>query len=123
LPEVAADVGPTLAITVRIEPTLANLAAPGDILFVFARRPDGKGPPVAAKRIVIDKLPLDVTLSDGDSPMPAGKLSSQKTVLVMARLSKSGNAQASSGDVESDPATVTLSDAKPITLSLTRALP
>jgi cytochrome c-type biogenesis protein CcmH len=123
LPEVAADLGPTLAITVRIEPTLANLASPGDTLYVFARSPDGKGPPLAAKRIVIDKLPLDVTLSDADSPMPAGKLSSQPTVLVMARLSKSGNAQASSGDVESDPATVTLSDAKPIILALTRAVP
>ena len=123
LPEVAADTGPTLAITVQIEPTLANLAAPGDTLYVFARNPDGKGPPLAAKRIVIDKLPLNVTLTDADSPMPAGKLSSQATVLVMARLSKSGDAQASSGDVESDPAIVTLADAKPIILALTRAVP
>jgi cytochrome c-type biogenesis protein CcmH len=123
LPEVAADNGPTLAITVKIEPTLANLASPGDTLYVFARSPDGKGPPLAVKRVVLDKLPVDVTLSDADSPMPAGKLSSEKTVQVMARLSKSGNAQASSGDVEADPATVTLSDAKPITLMLDRAVP
>jgi cytochrome c-type biogenesis protein CcmH len=123
LPEVAADLGPALAITVNIEPTLANLVAPGDILYLFARGPDGQGPPLAAKRIVVDRLPLQATLSDADSPMPTAKLSSQATVLVMARLSKSGNAQASSGDVESDAATVTLAGAKPITLMLDRTVP
>jgi len=123
LPEVAAATGPTLAITVQIDPTLAKLAAPGDTLFVFARKADGAGPPVAVKRIVYDKLPLELTLTDADSPMPAGNLSSQKMVQVMARLSKSGNAQAASGDVEADPVSVTLADAKPITLMLSRAVP
>jgi cytochrome c-type biogenesis protein CcmH len=123
LPEVASNAGPNLSINISIDPTLANLAAPGDTVYVFARGPDGKGPPLAAKRIVIDKLPLDVTLSDADSPMPAGKLSSQATVVVMARLSKSGNAQSTSGDVESDPATVTLAGAKPVSLMLNRAVP
>lgn len=123
LPAVATDVGPTLAISIRIDPTLASLASAGDTLYVFARSPDGQGPPLAAKRVVIDKLPLDVTLSDADSPMPAGKLSSQPTVQVMARLSKSGNAQAASGDIEADPVSVTLADAKPVTLMLSRAVP
>jgi cytochrome c-type biogenesis protein CcmH len=123
LPEAGATSGPALAITVQIDPTLANLAAIGDSVFVFARRADGSGPPVAAKRIALDKLPLQVSLSDADSPMPAGKLSEQKTVQLMARLSKSGNAQAASGDVEADPITVNLADAKPITLTLTRSVP
>jgi cytochrome c-type biogenesis protein CcmH len=118
-----ANAGPTLTITVQIEPTLANLAAPGDTLFVFAQRADGTGPPVAVKRIAFDKLPLQVTLSDADSPMPAGKLSSQQMVVVMARLSKSGNAQAGSGDVEADPVAVELADIKPINLMLSRAIP
>lgn len=122
-PEPTMTSGPTLAITVQIEPTLAKLAAPGDTLYVFARSADGAGPPVAVKRIALDKLPLSVTLSDADSPMPAGKLSAQTTVSVMARLSKSGNAQASSGDVEADPIEVILSDAKPVTLTLSRAIP
>jgi len=123
LPPTSAASGPTLAITVQIDPTLASLAAPGDSVFVFARRVDGSGPPVAVKRIALDKLPLQVSLSDADSPMPAGKLSEQKTVQVMARLSKSGNALAASGDVETDPVTVTVADAKPITLMLTRSVP
>lgn len=121
LPE--ADVGPSLAITVGIEPTLANLAATGDTLYVFARSSDGNGPPFAAKRVVIDKFPLDVTLSDADSPMPTAKLSAQSTVSVMARLSKSGDARPASGDVESDPVTVTIADGKPVALMLDRAVP
>jgi cytochrome c-type biogenesis protein CcmH len=123
LPAMTANAGPTLAITVKIDPTLANLATPGDTLFVFARKADGAGPPVAVKRIAFEKLPIDITLSDADSLMPTGKLSSQETVLVMARLSKSGNAQAGSGDVEADPVTVSLADIKPITLMLSRAVP
>jgi cytochrome c-type biogenesis protein CcmH len=124
LPETAVVTGPALAITVQIEPTLADLAAPGDTLFVFARKQgDDAGPPVAARRIVLDKLPLELTLTDADSPMPFGKLSSQSAVQVVARLSKSGNAKAASGDLEADPVGVTLADAKPITLMLSRAVP
>lgn len=122
LPEVAVA-GPTLSITVQIDPSLAKSTAPGDTLYVFARGPDGAGPPLAVKRVAFDKLPMNVTLSDADSPMPAGKLSSQKTVLVMARLSKSGNAQAGSGDIEADPVSATPSDSKPVTLTLSRAIP
>src|SRR5437868_4695083 len=123
LPQAGTTSGPALAITLQIDPTLASLATPGDSLFVFARRADGSGPPVAVKRIALEKLPLQVSLSDADSPMPAGKLTEQKTVQVMARLSKSGNAQADSGDVEADPVTVTVADAKPLTLTLTRSVP
>ncbi len=122
LPEIAA-IGPTLAITVRIDPSLAKSAAPGDTLYVFARTIDGAGPPLAVKRIAFQKLPTNVTLSDADSPMPAGKLSSQNTVLVMARLSKSGNALPGSGDIESEPVAATLSDSKTITVTLSRAIP
>jgi cytochrome c-type biogenesis protein CcmH len=123
LPELAVASGPSLKITVQIDPTLANLAVPGDTLFVFARSADGGGPPVAVKRLPFDKLPIEVTLTDADSPMPAGKLSSQKTVTVMARLSKSGTALPGSGDIEADPVSVTLADAKPINLMLSRAIP
>ena len=123
LPEPAAVAGPSLSVTVQIDSSLASQAKPGDTLYIFARRSDGAGPPVAAKRIALDRLPLNVTLSDADSLMPTAKLSSQKTVVVMARLSKSGNAQAASGDIETDPLTSPLADAAPITLTLSRAIP
>ncbi len=112
-----------LDIDVRIDPTLATAAKPGDVLFVFARAVDGSGPPLAAKRIEIFRLPLHVQLSDADSPMPAARLSSQRSVMVMARLSKSGNVQANSGDIEADPHQVSVGDGKAIILVLNRPVP
>lgn len=114
---------PLLTINVGIDPALAAQAKPGDVLFVFARSPEGRGPPFAVKRIALNALPTQLTLGDDDSPMPAAKLSAQKTVQVVARLSRSGNAQAGSGDIEAEAQTVTLGDDAPITLVLSRPVP
>jgi cytochrome c-type biogenesis protein CcmH len=121
LPEAASLA--TLNIDVEIDPTLADLAKPGDVLFVFARAIDGGGPPLAAKRIELGTLPLSVKLTDADSPMPAAKLSSQKDVVVVARLSKSGDVMPASGDVESDPVAVSTTGTGRVTLVLNRTRP
>lgn len=112
-----------MSVTIQIDPTLAKLAAPGDVLYVFARSPDGGGPPFAAKRIELGTLPLTLQLSDADSPMPAAKLSSQEKVMLMARLSKSGDAKASSGDIEADPIQATVGGKDQISLTLNRQVP
>ena len=112
----------TLEIDVRIDPTLAALAKPGDVLYVFARALNGGGPPFAAKRIELGALPMQVQLSDADSPMPTAKLSSQQKVLVMARLSKSGDAKASTGDIESDPVPMSVGSGKPVTLRMRQSM-
>ena len=112
-----------LTVRIAIDPALASQARPGDVLFVFARSPEGRGPPFAVKRIALDSLPTEIALGDDDSPMPTAKLSAQKTVQVVARLSRSGNAQAGSGDIEAEPQTVDLADATPITLTLSRPVP
>lgn len=123
LPEaVAADA--LLAVSIEIEPALAKLVERGDVLFVYATPADGQGPPVAAKRVAIGPWPIAVTLSDADSPMPTGKLSAQSSVVLRARLSKSGQASASSGDLEADPVLIELkAGAATTTLKLTRTVP
>lgn len=112
-----------LTIDVQIDPTLARLAQPGDVLYVFARPLDGKGPPFAAKRVELGSLPLRLQLTDADSPMPAAKLFSQDKVLLMARLSKSGDVKAASGDIETDPLQVSTQGKEQITLVLKRSVP
>lgn len=112
-----------LTVRIAIEPALASQARPGDMLFVFARSPEGRGPPFAVKRIALDSLPIEIALGDDDSPMPTAKLSAQKTVQVVARLSRSGNAQVGSGDIEAEPQTVTLGGDAPISLVLSRPVP
>jgi cytochrome c-type biogenesis protein CcmH len=112
-----------LSIDVQIDPSLAKLAQPGEALYVFARAPGGGGPPLAVKRLVLGKFPLHLQLTDADSPMPAAKLSSQTMVILMARLSRTGDVQASSGDLEANPLQVRTDSKEPITLTLNRAVP
>lgn len=123
LPEPAATAAARLNIQVEIDPTLAKQVRPGQVLYVFARGLDGRGPPLAAKRIQVDKLPLQLQLTDADSPMPAARLSSQKRVLLMARLSASGDAKPASGDIEADQVQVSTDGKETVTLVLNRALP
>jgi cytochrome c-type biogenesis protein CcmH len=113
----------SLNIEVQIDPALAKTVKPGDVVYVFARSVDGSGPPFAAKRIELGNLPLQLQLSDSDSPMPAAKLSLQKNVLLVARLSRTGDVKAASGDIEAAPLQVAIDSKEQITLILNRPVP
>lgn len=119
----ATPTAPGLDIEISIDPALASEAKPGAVLYVFARAIEGGGPPFAAKRIELGQLPMQLRLTDGDSPMPAARLSSQKNVLIMARLSRSGDVMAASGDIEAVPVSVAVDAATPVRLVLSRSLP
>ena len=124
LPEEAVATGSSvLNIEVQIDPTLAQAVRPGDVLYVFARGIQGRGPPLAVKRIAVDHLPVHVVLTDADSPMPAARLSSQNSVMLMARVSKSGNVSSAPGDIEADPQQVRTDTTAAVTLILNRRLP
>lgn len=111
-----------LQVRVELDPTLAREAAPGAVLYVFARSAAG-GPPVAVKRVQPTSWPVTVSLGDADSPMPTAKLSAQASVALVARLSRSGDATASSGDVESEPVQVDADAGTSATLRLDRTVP
>ena len=113
----------TLSIEVQVDPALAKTVKPGDVVYVFARSIDGSGPPFAAKRIELGSLPVRLQLSDADSPMPAAKLSLQKSVLLVARLSRTGDVKAASGDIEAAPLQVATNGKEQITLILNRQVP
>ena len=85
---------------VHLAPELAGKVAPTDTLFVFARAAEGSRMPVAVLRARAGDLPLQFTLDDGSSMMPAAKLSDQRLVVVGARISRSGSAIAQPGDVQ-----------------------
>jgi cytochrome c-type biogenesis protein CcmH len=112
-----------LALAVQMDPELAKSVPPGAVLFVFARATDGQGPPFAAKRIEGAQFPLPLRLSDADSLMPTAKLSSQTRVLLMARLSASGDAKPGPGDIESRPVEVEVAATKSTVLLLDHRLP
>lgn len=109
-----------LRVRVQLDPDLAARARlRGDAtVFVIARAAGGPPMPVAVERHALSDLPLDVTLDDGDSPMPTAKLSALKDVEVLARISASGDAIPQAGDLESAPARVTLPATTPVDLTI-----
>jgi cytochrome c-type biogenesis protein CcmH len=61
---------------------------------------NGPPMPVSIVRAAKQDLPFTFRLDDSTSPMPSRKLSSAGTVVIVARLSKSGQAMPQSGDLE-----------------------
>jgi cytochrome c-type biogenesis protein CcmH len=107
-----------VTVAVSLDPAFAaRVRLRGDAsVFVIARVPGGPPMPVAVQKHPLQSLPLRVTLSDADSPMPTQKLSQLRQVQLLARLSSSGNAMRQEGDLESAPVTVTLPATAPVEL-------
>lgn len=87
-------------VSVSLSPALAGKVGPEDTLFIFARAVQGPRMPLAIVRTTAAELPVTVTLDDSQAMSPAMKLSGFEQVTVGARVSKSGQAMASSGDLE-----------------------
>jgi cytochrome c-type biogenesis protein CcmH len=94
--------GQSRAITgkVTMAPSLAGKGSSTDTLFVFAREVNGPPMPVAIVRATKKDLPFTFRLDDSTGMMPSRKLSDVGTVVIVARLSKSGQAMPQSGDLE-----------------------
>ena len=98
----AQSTGQSRAITgkVTVAPSLAGKGSSTDTLFVFAREVNGPPMPVAIVRATKKDLPFTFRLDDSTGMMPSRKLSDVGTVVIVARLSKSGKAMPESGDLE-----------------------
>jgi cytochrome c-type biogenesis protein CcmH len=111
-PASAAPVAPAadarVAGTVQLAPALAKQVAAGDTVYVFARAVNGPKMPLAMMRSTVSALPLKFSLDDSQSMAPNVKLSQHSQVIVGARVSKSGDAIARSGDFEGFSAPVPL---------------
>jgi cytochrome c-type biogenesis protein CcmH len=84
---------------VDLEAALASKVALNDTVFIFARAAEGSRMPLAVLRIPAKELPRDFSLDDSMSMAPGVKLSAAPSVIVEARISKSGNALPQSGDL------------------------
>ncbi|WP_448131107.1 tetratricopeptide repeat protein [Stenotrophomonas rhizophila] len=110
-----------LAVQVRFAPgTAMDPAWANATVFVIARAPDGPPMPGAVQKHPASRLPLLVTLGDGDSPMPTSTLSQLQEVEVVARLSRSGQANRQPEDMETSPVRVRLPHAGPVSLVFDR---
>lgn len=84
---------------VSIAQGLAARVAPTDTVFIFARAAGGPPMPLAVLRKLVQDLPLEFTLDDSMAMAPNLKLSDFPEVIIAARISRSGNATAQSGDL------------------------
>ena len=84
---------------VEVDPKLASKIAPGDALFIYARDPEGSRMPLAVMRGTAADLPKAFALTDAMAMTPNNTISRAKTVVVEARISKSGNAMPQPGDL------------------------
>lgn len=108
--------------TVSLAPSFAGKGAPTDTLFVFAREMNGPPMPVSIVKATKQDLPFTFRLDDSTSPMPSRKLSDVGSVVIVARLSKSGEAMPKSGDLQGMSQPVK-PGAKQITIVIDREIP
>ncbi len=101
MPEKAAT-NPAAAITgsVSLSPELLAKSSQTDFVFILARAAEGPKMPLAVIRKQVKDLPISFTLDDSMAMMPQMKLSGFDKVVVMARVSKSGQPISQPGDLE-----------------------
>ncbi|WP_127477015.1 c-type cytochrome biogenesis protein CcmI [Sulfurivermis fontis] len=98
-PQPLAEAAAMLRLHITLAPALAARAQPDQVLFIMARPPEG-GMPIAALRRQVRDLPLKIVLDDSAALGAGRSLGDFKRVEVVARISRSGNAAAASGDLE-----------------------
>lgn len=104
--------GKTIRGRVELAPALRSQASPDDTVFIFARPQDGSRMPIAVAKTTVAKLPYDFVLDDSSAMVAESRLSAQTQVIVLARVSKTGNAVAKPGDLESEAKPVKVGESK-----------
>jgi cytochrome c-type biogenesis protein CcmH len=97
--------GAAIKGSIDVAPALKSRLAATDVLFLFAR-PGQSGPPVAAMRASASQLPLEFELDDSMAMTPGNSLAQHSQVMLVARVSRSGNPMAQPGDLEGTVANV-----------------
>jgi cytochrome c-type biogenesis protein CcmH len=110
-----------IAGSVEVAAALQSRVGNQDTIYLIARAGEG-GPPLAAARIKMGQFPLSFSLDDSMAMNPTNTLSGHKEVVVLARISASGNPIAQPGDLEGRITGVAVG-AKDVKLVIDRVLP
>jgi cytochrome c-type biogenesis protein CcmH len=98
-PATPAASGPAVGVPLRISlaKSVADKGAPGAPLFVLARIPGQRGPPLAAKRLDA-RFPQDVDLLSSDAMLSGTGFTAGQEIEIEARIANGGSAISRSGD-------------------------
>ncbi len=108
--------------TVELDPAVQAQVTPDMTLFIYAKADDSPAP-VAAYRASVGSWPVKFVLDDSNAMMPARKLSLYPQVKLEARLSRSGQATASRGDLQANAVTVATRNGPRVTLKISHVRP
>ncbi len=108
--------------TIVLSDKLKAQASPEDTLFVLVRAAQGPKMPLAIVRKQVKDLPLKFTLDDSTAMSPQMKMSNFDQVVVIAKVSKSGNPITQPGDLQGMSA-VMKPGAKGLKLSIDQVAP
>jgi cytochrome c-type biogenesis protein CcmH len=86
--------------TVSLTAAMKSHVNPDDTVFILARATEGPPMPLAVMRKQVRDLPLQFTLDDSMAMAPQMKISNFDKVMVVARISKSGQPMPQTGDVQ-----------------------
>lgn len=86
--------------TVQLDAGLRANVLDTDTVFIFVRAVDGPSFPLAVLRKQVRDLPASFVLGEQMSVQPYAKISAYPSVIVGARVSRSGNATPGAGDLE-----------------------
>ncbi|AVP97070.1 hypothetical protein C7S18_07630 [Ahniella affigens] len=119
-----ANTGASIRVKVSLNDALRARVGPNAVLYVFARPAEGPKMPLAIQRLPVSVLPVDLTLDDSMGMMPTMKLSGTPQIVIGARISQSGVANAQSGDLEGLTPTLTQANIDgPIEITISEVVP
>jgi cytochrome c-type biogenesis protein CcmH len=98
-PAANAAAGATVEGSVTLADAVKAGMAPGSVLFIYARPADGSRMPLAILRQEAGSFPVRFKLDDSLAMAPQAKLSLHSQVMLVARISRSGNATPQPGDI------------------------
>ena len=89
----------SLKLSIELSPNFTNINK-NKAVFIYAKPINSpNNMPIIVLRKTVADLPLLVEMNDSMSMLPSNKLSDYKSVQVLARISKSGNAKSEKGDL------------------------
>jgi len=118
----AAAAAAEVAGTVSIDSHLASRVQRDATLFIYAKAADSPGPPLAVMRLTAGSWPVSFRLDDSMAMMPSRRLSQFDKVVVEARVSRTGQATPSPGDLYVTSTVVKPSDRKKLALIINREI-
>jgi cytochrome c-type biogenesis protein CcmH len=117
------DSATSVQLRVTVVPGLIDQFSSNDTLFIYAQPLEGRPMPLAVIRTEANSLPMEVTLDDKQAMMPTHKISDFEIVRVQARISKSGTAEPSSGDLLGVIEKVNVADTNRLELVINQIIP